>query len=126
MMKVKIAAAVLVIVLGTGWGAEAQVPMPQVLQAQAEMSERISRIVAAYATQIGLDESFVSYCQSELSLKVTVYPPNGLVPFGMNWRTIPDRQTLDWAISVREDYERNFIILCLANARNARREAERR
>ncbi|MGH8467551.1 MAG: hypothetical protein ACREVY_00700 [Gammaproteobacteria bacterium] len=98
----------------------------QVDKAQGEMIKRVSDAVARYAKQINVDAAYVSYCDGELYLKTHAHPANGYIPFGVNYRDIKDSERLELVISSREAYEKSFMTLCLANAKNALQDAERR
>jgi hypothetical protein len=96
----------------------------QVSAAQGQMLARISSAVEKYANHSRLDPAYVSYCRGELDLKTSTYPGNGLIPFGVNYNEIYDSETLDTVIAAREAYERSFMFLCLASAKNTLRKAE--
>jgi hypothetical protein len=92
--------------------------------AQLDMLNRISEATIQYAEKISLDDSYITYCKSELYLKTYQHPPNGYVHFGINYGEITDSERLNLVINSREAYEKSFIILCLANAKNILNEAE--
>lgn len=96
-----------------------------VQKAQDEMISRVSEAAARYARQISLDQAYVSHCNGELYLKTYQHPANGYIPFGVNYNEIRDSERLNLVISSREAYEKSFLILCLANAKSALREAAR-
>lgn len=96
-----------------------------VQRVQGEMMNRVSEAAARYARQISLDQTYVSYCNGELYLKTYQHPANGYIPFGVNYNEIRDSERLSLVLSSREAYEKSYLILCLANAKNALREAAR-
>ena len=94
-------------------------------KAQTAMLARIDQAVKAFASQIKVEQSLITYCRGELALRTSLYPANGLVPFGVNYSQIRDMQALDTLIWNRESHETWFLKLCLANARTSMREAAR-
>jgi hypothetical protein len=97
--------------------AAAPVDAEAVSNAQSQLIARISTEMLAYATRIRVDPGIVGYCQGELYLRTFQHPPNGHVPFGVNYNQIRDSERLDVVISNRENYERWFLKLCIANAK---------
>lgn len=87
------------------------------------MYARIFSAAAAYAKEIGLDPTFSNYCYTDLNMRTNAQPKDGAIPFGFNYNNVPDQKTLDQVISVRENYERSFIILCMANAKKVLNDA---
>jgi hypothetical protein len=87
-------------------------------QAQVEMFNRIESAASAYATSIALDGSYVSYCMTSLQLQTRGHPNDGSIPYGVNYNNIT-ATTLQTVINIREAYERNFLIVCLATAKAA-------
>ena len=87
-------------------------------KAQIEMSHRVSATVKTYAARIGIEPWYVSYCKNNMKLETSLYPTNGLVPFGVDYKGITDVKTLDLVISNREAFETGYIQLCLAEAKN--------
>jgi hypothetical protein len=73
--------------------------------------------VTIYATRVGLESSFVSYCKTDLELQVQNHLRDGSIPFGVNYREIPDQNYLQAILATREAYETSYIILCLAKAK---------
>jgi hypothetical protein len=87
-----------------------------VQKAQSAMISRVSAAIDKYADRINAESSLITYCRGELALKTSLYPPNGLIPFGVNYNQIRDAETLETIIWNRESYETWFQKLCLANA----------
>ena len=87
-----------------------------VQKAQSAMISRVSAAIDKYADQIKAEKSLITYCRGELALKTSLYPPNGLVPFGVNYNQIRDIEALETIIWNRESHETWFLKLCLANA----------
>jgi hypothetical protein len=85
-------------------------------RAQVEMSKREDAVWRAYMATVGLDESYLSYCQTSMEL-ATKQPADGQIPFGVNYSTLGTVDKLRLVISVREAFETNFVRLCLADAR---------
>jgi len=86
-------------------------------KAQSAMIGRVRDAVETYAAKIKAEKSLVTYCRQELSLKTSLYPVNGQIPFGINYNQIRDTETLETIIWNRESYETWFLKLCLANCR---------
>ncbi len=101
----------------------APVNQAEVDLAQSEMLRRIMDAVALYARSINIGNDYVNYCYQELHLKTEGHPANGSIPFGINYRQITDSDRLAQVLSVREAYEKSFLTICLANAKNALRDA---
>ena len=93
--------------------------------AQYQMFSRVMEAVKAYAQSIGIEESWIGYCQQELHLQTYAHPPNGYVPFGVDYNTITDRKRLDEILLSRQNYETSFITLCLANVKKTLADARR-
>lgn len=96
-----------------------------VQRAQGEMLMRVLDAVNSYARQINIEHGYVNYCLEELHLRTREHPTDGYIPFGVNYKKITDSENLARVIKSRENYERSFLILCLANAKNTLREAGR-
>lgn len=82
--------------------------------------------MSRYVTEIGIDPAYVAYCYADMHLRSFNHPINGQIPFGVNYNNITDASNLKQIISVREKYEKSFVILCLANAKNALVQAGKR
>lgn len=95
-------------------------------KAQIDMIVRVDRDVTKYANELGIDAPYLSYCRSDMHLRTFNHPANGAIPFGVNYNSITDSTKLSQVISVREDYERSFLMLCLANAKNVLAQAAKR
>lgn len=95
------------------------VSQEDVQKAQVAMLGRVSDAAYAYAKKIGIDESYVSYCYTEMGMHTDAQPDNGKIPFGVNYNNIRDAENLATIINVREAYERSYLTLCLANAKAA-------
>jgi hypothetical protein len=93
--------------------------------AQSQMLARIHDAVARHAAEIEIDPMYVSFCQSEMHLRTFSHPTNGYIPFGVNYNSITDSERLEHVLSAREAYETSFMFLCLANAKNALRQAKK-
>lgn len=104
----------------------AEVTSAEVQRAQHQMLDRVSSAAQLYAEKIHLDPAYVTYCQTELNLKIHQNPIDGSVPFGVNYKQITDPDQMNAILGVREKFERSFFVLCLANAKNALRDAERK
>jgi hypothetical protein len=85
-------------------------------RAQGEMIKREDAVWRGYLATIGLDESYLSYCQTSMAL-ATKRTADGEIPFGVNYSTLGTADKLRLVISVREAFETNFVRLCLADAR---------
>ena len=83
------------------------------------MLNRVSSEIDAYAERIGIDHDFVTYCRTEMNIRTDGLPDDGSIPFGIQYSEIFDKDELNLIIEVREAYERSFMMLCLANAKNA-------
>lgn len=92
---------------------------------QGQMLTREIAEVRGYAAHIGMTD-YVSYCQVKMADEIDLQPRlTGEVPWGVNYHAI-DRQTLTLTLRAREDFERSYLKLCLANAKNSLRDAERK
>ena len=92
---------------------------------QSEMLVRVSNAVTAYARSIGMDSNYITYCRVEMDLIADGHPKDGNIPFGINYYDVT-RETLNHTIAVREAFERSYLTLCLAEAKNALRAAAAR
>jgi hypothetical protein len=99
--------------------ATAEVSELQSVEAQAAMFKRIDEAVAAYVQQSGIDESYVGYCRTKLSMDTNAVPADGSIPFGVNYNKIATADELSTVIAARENFERSYLILCIANAKSA-------
>ena len=92
---------------------------------QGKMLKRELGEVRAYAAHIGMSD-YMSYCQTKMADELNLQPRfTGQVPWGVNYHAI-DRQNLTITLQAREDFERSYLKLCLAEAKNALRDAERK
>lgn len=82
------------------------------------MLGRIDESVKAYAGQLGLDDSFIAYCRTELRIRLQEQVKQDNPVFNFTPEKIRTQAALDAVIRIREAYERNFQYLCLAQARN--------
>lgn len=96
----------------------------EVDKAQAEMLKRIEANIKKYAARIGLDPWYISYCRGKMDIEIALYPQNGSIPFGVNYRTISDSERLELVLSNREAFETGYLQLCLANAKSTLSAAE--
>ena len=103
----------------------ADVTSEEISKAQSEMSNRIFDKARQYSNKIKISDIYLYYCTQELYLHTYNHPLNGYIPFGVNYKTIKDTNTLADIISSREDYETTYILLCLANSKNTLSKAEK-
>ena len=123
-MKTKSLLALLTVAISSALPVAAEpVDSRAVASAQNQLIARVKAEIEAYARQIKVDPSLISYCRSELALRTSQYPANGQVPFGVNYNQIKDSEYLDLVINVRETHESWYLKLCLANAKIALRTA---
>lgn len=94
-------------------------------RAQGEMLTRVSAAADAYAKSIGIGDGYITYCRVKLNMVGDGHPKDGSIPFGINYRDVT-RETLTLTISAREAFERSFLTLCLAEAKNTLRSAQPR
>ncbi len=90
---------------------------------QGAMTSRVLKFASAYAEEIELRESFVTYCLTEMNMH-TNHPTDGSIPYGVNYNTAP-KSTIDSAVRVREIYEKHYLQLCLADAKTKLTSAKR-
>ena len=93
-------------------------------KAQGEMLSRVYKNAEEYARRIKISDVYISYCTQELYLHTYEHPTNGYIPFGANYNSINSARQLESTISSREVYEKAYMILCLANSKNALSKAE--
>ncbi|WP_223618954.1 hypothetical protein [Lysobacter sp. ESA13C] len=84
---------------------------------QIQMHNRISAVVDQRAQKLGLGEDVVTYCRIELSHKTDQFSKNGSIPFGINYSQITDPAELTMVITIRESYEKTFLLLCLSRTK---------
>ncbi len=109
---------VITILIGVAGPALAQdVPtaVQEALQVKAE--GRVFAVATRYAKTIGIDADYVGYCSAKMELSHG-RPRDGSIPWGVDYNHI-NQATLDETLLVRERYERDFLILCLADAKNS-------
>jgi hypothetical protein len=87
-------------------------------KAQGDMLLRVSRSVGAFAAQIGLPKLYVTYCFTKLNLSRKNLPVDGDIPYGVYYNTAND-ETVRLTLSSREEYETGYLMICLAEAKNA-------
>jgi hypothetical protein len=87
-------------------------------KAQSDMVLRVSRSAGAFAAQIGLPKFYTTYCFTKLNLSTKDLPADGSIPYGVNYNTASD-ETVRQTLSAREEYETGYVIVCLAEAKNA-------
>jgi hypothetical protein len=92
---------------------------------QGAMFARIEAAIGPYARDLGLDRSYVVYCNVRMHLD-TEHETDGWVPYGVNYNNIRTQRELDNVIATREAFETNYLRLCLANARASLDAAQRR
>lgn len=113
------------LVVSASTAVSAQVPQAEVDRAQAAMLNRVMKAVDTYSTRIGIGHDYVTYCYNKMALDES-RAPAGLLPFGADYHNMPDRYQLDTTLSVREQFERSYMTLCLADAKRTLSTAERR
>lgn len=112
----KLVLAIFLLVFSPGAALAQPVEQGEVAMAQAQMLNRVSETTERYANSLGLDWSYVSYCQSLMFLE-SRHPPDGSIPFGVDYNRITTREHLQQVITAREAFETNYLRLCLADAR---------
>lgn len=103
----------------------APIAQADVDRAQSQMLVHQSEVVNRFAAEIKMDPTFIGYCHNEMYLRTLNHPTNGYIPFGVNYNTIRDSEELRRVLDSREGYETSFMMLCLANAKNALRQARK-
>lgn len=114
-MRRKSAVALALAAVSCSQVAVAQVSDLEAGKAQGEMIQRVNRSVRNFLATYKLNEMYASYCRTQMNLD-TKDSPSGLIPFGVNYHTIPDKKTLDLIIYNREAYETAYLKLCLSRA----------
>lgn len=114
-MQAKLLIILAAIAMWISPSAMAQVPALEAAQAQAKMIERVDRSVDKFLKTYKLNGIYGVYCRIQMDLD-TNDAPSGLIPFGVDYSTIPDRKTLDLIIYNRESYETAYMKLCLSKA----------
>lgn len=92
-------------------------------KAQMDMFDRINRNIENYARKIGISDDFILFCKQEMHLKTYQHPTDRQIHFGVDYNEIKSIDYLDDVISSREVYERSFLQLCLAKAKNELKKA---
>jgi hypothetical protein len=87
-------------------------------KAQSDMLLRVARSTSAFAAQIGLPKLYSTYCLTKLNLSTKNQPVDGALPYGVNYNTASD-ETVRQTLAVREEYETGYVMVCLAEAKNA-------
>jgi hypothetical protein len=87
-------------------------------KAQSDMLLRFTRSTSAFASQIGLPNFYITYCYTKLNLSTKNQPADGSIPYGVNYNTASD-ETVRQTLSAREAYETGYVMVCLAEAKNA-------
>jgi hypothetical protein len=87
-------------------------------KAQTDMLLRVDKSVKDFAAKIGLPKLYSTYCATKLNLSRKNMPVDGSVPYGVNYNTASD-ETLRVTLSIREEYETGYMMVCLAEAKNA-------
>lgn len=82
-------------------------------RSEREAQRRVGVAVAEYAHRLGLSQDWTAYCRAETRRKLSTYPKDGSVPFGLRY-TSASTEEVERAIRERETYERQDQILCLA------------
>jgi hypothetical protein len=85
---------------------------------QSDVLLRVSRSASAFAAQIGLPKLYATYCFTKLNLSTKNLPVDGGLPYGVNYNTASD-ETVRMTLSIREEYETGYLMVCLAEAKNA-------
>ena len=117
--------AIVVLIVTSSYVKADPVSQKDVMQAQFQMLNRVSTTVNQYAEKIGMDPAWISYCRSQMRLQTFQHPTDGAIPFGVNYNSITDSETLDNVIYARESFERGYLILCLARTKNELVEADK-
>ena len=87
-------------------------------KAQSDMLLRMTRSTSAFAAQIGLPKLYATYCLTKLNLSTKDHPKDGFLPYGVNYITASD-ETVRQSLAAREEYETGYMMVCLAEAKNA-------
>jgi hypothetical protein len=87
-------------------------------KAQTDMLLRVNKSASAFAAQIGLPKLYATYCFTKLNLSKKSLPVDGDIPYGVNYNTASD-ETLRVALSIREEYETGYVMVCLVEAKSA-------
>ena len=97
--------------------------------AQQEMNRRIDADVAAYADLIGLGAEWVRYCGlkliTELPSLTNEYPFGPYSAGTSQWTHMRTWREVNDAIAAREQFERGYLILCLADTHSRLVQANR-
>lgn len=96
----------------------------EVEKAQSEMLKRIDASIKKYAARIGIDPWYIAYCRGKMDIELSLYPVNGSIPFGVDYKTISSSDRLELVLSNREAFETGYLQLCLANAKSSLKAAE--
>jgi len=108
--------AIVALIGATGPALAQDVPSSVQEGLQARMEGRVFAVANQYAKTIGIDSDYVGYCAAKMELSHG-HPQDGSIPWGVNYNHIAKAE-LDGTLQVRENYERDFLILCLADAKN--------
>lgn len=90
----------------------------QITQAQMQMHQRVNSAVDVYARSIGVESDLITYCRSQMFLD-TRHQIDGSIPFGVDYSDVKDAGHLSVIIGIREEYEKNYLKICLAKAKSA-------
>ena len=90
------------------------------------MLQRESDAANAYADRISLDNSFVYFCNTKMTLQYEGHPTDGSLPYGISYYGIKSKKELDQIIASREVFERSYLLTCLAEVKANFRAAERK
>jgi hypothetical protein len=87
-------------------------------KAQTDMLLRVNKSATAFAAHIGLPKLYANYCFTKLNPSRKNIPVDGDLPYGVNYNTASD-ETVRTTLSIREEYETGYAMVCLAEAKNA-------
>lgn len=91
---------------------------------QTKMHERVMAFAAAYAARFGVGSPFFEYCQTKLTISTSHEPTDGLIPYGVNYNDIRTESELKNGLDQRENYEKTYLVLCLADAKRSLSQTE--
>lgn len=122
-MKTGLGLLLVIVLFSTALRAESITPQ-EIDKAQAQMLKRIDANIKKYAARIDIEPWYIFYCRGKMDIETSLYPANGSIPFGVNYRTISNSERLELVLSNREAFETGYLQLCLANAKSTLKAAE--
>jgi hypothetical protein len=87
-------------------------------KAQKDMLFRVDKSASDFTAKIGLPKFYSTYCFMKLNLSKKNLPVDGDIPYGVNYNTASE-ETFRLVLKIREEYETGYVIVCLAEAKNA-------